>query len=149
MLLHLGVFDIPYKKYNEGVSTGDVATMLEAKYGIMKAFYRIHEKQFQEAFTKGLQGAIENALAGQPIRRGGPFLEACGKIEERFKDFITLNEINAAGIPGVPTKSSGQTSFRKGGISHRRKHPYAQKNPARPSFLDTGQFVSSFHAWVD
>ena len=34
------------------------------------------------------------------------------------------------------------------GVSHRLKHPYAQKNPARPFAVDTGLYVQSFRAIV-
>jgi hypothetical protein len=33
------------------------------------------------------------------------------------------------------------------GVNHRKKRPYAKRD-ARPAFVDTGLFVSSFRAWM-
>jgi hypothetical protein len=76
-------------------------------------------------------------------QRVDPWARGMGKIEQRFRDFISLREVERVGIPGVPTKAALR------GISHRLLHPYARSNQRRPSFRDTGLYMNSFRAWVD
>lgn len=140
LVLHLGVLDIPYAD-EAGKTTGDVAEILEAKYGIMQAFYDRHQNGIAEDMAQSLEGALESILMGAPpaavIRAAQA---ATGKIETRFKQFLSKREIETMGIGGVPTEAAIK------GVSHRMKK---RKKGRRPSFIDTGLYQQSMKAWVD
>ena len=161
--LHLGVIDIPYagpgystpsttRKSRPSkrprarggpisISTGDVAEILEAEYHIMETFYELHEAMIAQEATDSVQDAIDALVMGAPHTLD-PFGSVMQTIEARFKQFLSLREMDRLGIPGVPTKAAQM------GVSHRFKHPYARR-AERPSFIDTGQYQASFKAWVD
>lgn len=163
LTLHLGVIEVPYEpekvdehlkqKYGiastaKNVTTGDVAEILEAEYHPMEIFAEIHIDDITNALETGLSDVLEAIMSGAPTTID-PFGEGTSKIEDLFKNFLSDEEMERVGYPGVPTAASGKTEKRKGGINHRLKHPYAASNPARPSFIDTGLYQSSFKAWVD
>lgn len=165
--LHLGVIDVSYlppqpttpqpkkapkrpgrsrvhkrhaKKY-ENISTGDVAEILEAKYHIFEVFFREHEADIAKDIENSLGGAIESLLMGGPPQLDA-FGSATSSIEARMKRFLSDQEMEKLGYPGVPT----QAALR--GVSHRFKNPYAKRAP-RPSFIDTGTLQASMKSWVD
>lgn len=154
--LHLGVLDQPYRavgyaarmlKKNgkpnvpRAITTGDVAQILEDKYGIMQRFADVHwNDTFAPALENSVQGALEALMMGQVV---DPWGSATQKIEARFRDFINSKEAERVAIPGTPTMAAIM------GVNHRLKHPYSRKNPRRPSFRDTGLYVTSFRSWVD
>lgn len=140
--LHLGVNDVPYTKYNLGKTTGDVAQILEAKYGIMAAFVSIREGAILNAIEGGIAKTLETALIrGGRLPKGGPLAGAMSAIEHDFKQALAMQMLDGK-IPGVPTAAALR------GVSHRFKRPYVRR-PQRPSFIDTGLYQSSFRAWVD
>lgn len=128
----------PYR--NDGLTTADVARFLEDQYGVMGAFYRSHEADVVKALEESLGGAVESLMMG---RRVEPWGRATQAIQREFRDFISSKEAERVGIPGTPTKAALR------GVNHRLKHPYAKRNPRRPSFRDTGLYMTSFRAWVD
>jgi hypothetical protein len=148
MTLHLGVIDMPYNHDPKGKTTGDVATILEEKYHLMRIFYEYHKPFVAKQLEQGLAGALESVLMGGPMH-GNAFGQACDEIADLFKTELAERKFDGRGIPGVPTAASGGTSKRRGGVNHRLKHPYRQSNPVRPSFVDTGLFSESVKCWVD
>lgn len=138
--LHLGVVDVPYADAG-GKTTGDVAEILEAKYHVMRIFFQLNDKKIVKYLEDGVRGHVENIIMGGPAS-GAPFAEGLGKIESRFRDFLSRKEMDSLGYPGVPTAAALR------GVSHRFKKPGSRRAP-RPSFVDTGLFQSSFRAWVD
>ena len=139
--LNLGVMVIPYRNATdkaESVTTGDVAQWLERRYRIMEVFVRVHHKVIENALAGSVEGALEALIMKRRIK---PFARGTAVIETRFKRFISSREVERVGIPGTPTHAALM------GFSHRRKHPYA-RGPRRPSFRDTGLYMSSFKAWV-
>lgn len=142
LTLHLGVLDVPYRSNSAKVSamtTGDVAEILEAKYGVMETFARVHQEDIAAAIEGSLGSAMESLLSGTAV---DPWGSASRSIEDQFKRFIASGEAERVGIPGTPTKAALK------GVSHRYKHPYA-RHPRRPSFRDTGGYVDFFKAWID
>lgn len=135
--LHLGVLIQPYRL--GGKTTGDVASILENKYGVMDAFYRVHGDDVAHAVEDSLGGALESLMMGRMI---DPWAGGMRSIEERFREFISSGEAEHVGIPGTPTKAAQR------GVSHRFAHPYARRSP-RVSFRDTGLYMNSFRAWVE
>lgn len=152
--LHLGVIDLPYadasyrsvkrkkpRRSSAGSrTTGDIATILEAKYGIMAFFYEKYEKKIMETLEESFIGAARTIALGGPLTID-PGSEASSKIEAMFRNMLTNKELDGQ-VPGVATQASLD------GVSHRFAKPYAKRRP-RPSFIDTGLYEGSFKAWVD
>lgn len=142
-VLHFGVLVQPYRSRSKkagALTTADVARFLEDRYGIMATFYRVHGKDVATALEQSLGGALESLLMGQRVDPWGRGMQA---IQQEFRDFISSKEAERVGIPGTPT----QAALR--GVNHRLKHPYRKSNPRRPSFRDTGLYMTSFRSWVD
>lgn len=145
--IHLGVTEMPYSFGDLGRSkkgkprastTGDVAEILEAKYGVMQLFWEKHGQEAIDEMHEALQGAFESTVLGAPASPA-PFAAATGKIEEMFQQFIDMKEMDGL-APGVPTAAS------LAGVNHRFKR---KRGPVRPSFKDTGLYESSFRCWVE
>jgi hypothetical protein len=153
VILHLGVADLPYnqaqppprkgrrrrKTSASTVTTGDVAEFLENRYHIMEIFFQERQADIAGYLENSLEGALENVLLGAPPSND-PFGTATSEIEDRFKMFLSNKEMEALGYPGVPTQAALK------GVNHRLK---LRKGPRRPSFIDTGLYQASFHAWID
>lgn len=137
--LHLGVLVQAYRTQNAR-TTADVAEILEAKYGVMEAFWRVHGQEGADALAESVVGALESLLMGQSV---DPFASGAQKIETAFRDFISSGEAEHVGIPGTPTQAAQR------GVNHRLKHPYRKRNPQRVSFRDSGLYLTSFRAWAD
>lgn len=167
LTLHIGVIDVPYverespakmkarvskngrapKKLKrhpapEHKTTGDVATIIEDKYGLFTTFFEVKELEIASYLEEGLGGMLENILIGGPLI-ADPFAEGCSKIDESFRNFISSREAETSGIEGTPTQAA------KRGVNHRLKHPYKKSNPRRPSFDDTGLMMASEKSWID
>jgi hypothetical protein len=138
--LHLGVVDEPYAK--GGKTTGDVANILEEKYGLFSAFVEMHAPVIQHVVENSLQGSIETMLMGGGGSAGASYLStATTELEELFREAIDMQSYDFK-LPGTPTKAALR------GVKHAYAKPYARRDP-RPSFFDTGLLSSSFKAWVD
>lgn len=147
-ILHLGVIDVPYQKRRSGkakrtaatVTTGDVAEWLENRYQPMETFYQQHEQEIADQLTQSLVDATESLMQGAPLT-ADPFGAATSQIEDSFKQFLSLQEMDKLGIPGIPTQAAkeGRSSrFKKG-----------KGRGPRPSLIDTGLYQSSFKAWIE
>lgn len=155
--LHMGVVDVPYAHSTapasgkkpptspgSTISTGDVAEILEARYGIMETFFDIHGQGIADEVADALRGKLEDFLLGNPnVDLSTPELlppGELGAIEQKFRNLLDTRGLDGK-VPGVPTAAS------LAGVSHRFLHPYA-KRPSRPSFIDTGQYQNAFRAWA-
>lgn len=139
LTLHLGVVDVPYVDA-QGVTTGDVANILEAKYHVVETFYERHQAEVAADLENGLAGALESLMMGAPVSLD-PFAAGLQQTEHRFREFLSSREMERLGLPGVPTRAALE------GVSHRFKS--GKKGKRRPSFIDTGQYQASFAAWVN
>ncbi len=163
--LHLGVTDIPYAwgaKASGGISaakaqkaaksktpppssgagktTGEVAEILEQKYGLFTKFVEIHRPVIEYEVSNSLEGAMETILTGH--MPSDPLATAKSGIEELFKDALTMQSYDYK-IPGVPTGAAQR------GVRHSFKRSYLSSRGPRPSFVDTGLFRDSFRCWTD
>ena len=147
--LHLGVIDIPYAEA-ESQTTGEVAKILEEKYGIMAAFYQRHKDDVQKAISASLKGQLTSVMAGKPLN-SDPYARACSVIDDMFKNFLTLSEIESMGIEGVPTKAAldGKSTRFKYGKNKGKRRKKAKYGVRRPSFIDSGTYRASEKSWVD
>lgn len=157
-ILHLGVVELPYAwtgdrgKSGSGAkkvsTTGDVAEILEDKYHVMQIFFEQHTADIAKALEEAIAGQLETLLMAGPreqarmMFRGNATKAAMAEIQILFEKFITNQEMDQLGYPGVPTAAALR------GVNHRMKHPYAKREP-RPSFRDTGLYLSAFKAWMD
>lgn len=164
IVLNLGVIDVPYAnearaqkvaKPRKGAAnrpvkqktasgtqtTGDVAQILEAKYGVMATFAFAQLPDIAKDLEESIAGALESMMMGGTTN-GNPFASAETAITTRFKQFLATGAIEHMGIEGVPTQAA------KDGVNHRLKHPYAKSNPRRESFIDTGAYSAHFLAWI-
>jgi hypothetical protein len=164
LTLNLGVIDVPYAneaktekiakprkgKANKPIkvktasgtqTTGDVAEILEAKYGVMDTFAFARLPDIARELENSIAGALETLMMGG-VSSANPFSSAETAITTMFKQFLATGAIEHMGIPGVPTQAA------KDGVNHRLKHPYAKSNPRRESFIDTGAYSAHFIAWI-
>jgi hypothetical protein len=126
--------------YGKGQTTGDVAQILEARYGIMRTFFDMNRDDIVRAVERSMVGSVINIVNGQP----GPIApeaQAMSDIETAFKQSLSNRAYDGA-IKNVPTQAAER------GVSHRFKKPYARR-ASRPSFIDTGLYQSSFTAWTE
>ena len=138
--LVFGVNDVPYVGPGS-VTTGDVAEILEARYGIMQFFFDEHNADVVAALDDVMRDRLDNLLMGAPVP-DTLFQEGdLSEVEDAFRRFLDAKEMDGR-VPGVPT----QAALR--GVSHRFSKPYA-KRPERPSFIDTGQYQANFVARVE
>jgi len=150
VIIHLGVIDIPYT--NGGITTFEVAQILERRYGIMRFFVRQNKATIEKHVTKSLKSALLDLVNGAPLGRD-PFAGAMEKVQEDFRDFLDSHGMD--GKPGVPTKAalSGKSSrFKRfspaAGAFLKGKKPNRPGVP-RPSFIDSGLYQATFKAWVN
>jgi hypothetical protein len=151
-VIHLGVNDIPYS-FSQNIgrtkkgkrkgrayasTTGDVAEILEDKYGVMATFVALHEEEIFAELSDSIQGSLESLLMGAPPGSNAGMAGASA-IEAMFQKFLDLKEMDGI-VPGVPTAAS------LAGVNHRLK---SKRGPVRPSFVDTGLFANSFRVWAD
>jgi hypothetical protein len=114
--------------------------ILEAKYGVMQAFYNSRQKVIAKSLEQSVKGAIESLIMGKAV---DPFAGVSQKIESDFKDFISSRAVERMGLSGVPTAAA------KAGVNHRLAHPFRKGNPRRPSFIDSGLLFSLVQSVVD
>lgn len=145
MEINLGVLDVPHLNWIGGKKTGeshltigDLATILEAKYHVMETFASVRRENIKSQVKDAMATRLTAELRGERDR-GRALNKAFGQIEHMFRDFLVQKQMDGL-VKGVPTQASLD------GISHRFKKPNA-KRPARPSFIDTGQYVAAFKAW--
>lgn len=161
--LHFGVVDVPYQRsltpqearrerwlrkkapwqsLSGTQTTGEVASILERRYTLFSFYWERHKDEIVEQLTDAMAGKLENAMMGhasnQPLFSPGDL----SAIETGFREMIDNRELDGQ-VAGVPTQAAQR------GVNHRLQHPYAAKNPERPSFWDTGLLSKSFRAWVE
>lgn len=165
LVLHLGVLDVPYSNYKEPEkvpqakkgrankplkpksdaatkTTGDVAEILEEKYGVLDTFAFARLPDIAKELENSIAGELETLIMGGK-HSGSPFRGAESAITTMMKKFISDREIEHMGIEGVPTQAAID------GVNHRLKHPYAKANERRPSFMDTTLYWQHLIAWFD
>ena len=152
MILHLGVIDVPEP---EGNTTYGVATILEEKYGLFSTFANVYEQKIVNSLTESMAKALETLLQGGSVQ--DPYKDATSEIEADFKNFLSSQEAERQGIPGVPTKAAleGRSIRFKGKVTAKgyvkgKRAGFTRKvGVRRPSFIDSGVMQASFKSWID
>ena len=138
--LHLGVLDIPHPGGGKSqLTTGDLADILESKYGLYSNFVEANAEQIADAISDSLSDAIDNMLSGAPVPEN-PFLDAEQEIAAGFVTYLDTEEIAKLGVPGTPTEAALK------GVNHRLK---INRGPRRPSFINTGVLRDATTAWTE
>jgi hypothetical protein len=138
--------DIPYSQTTgpqQGTqTTGDIAEILERRYGIMQFFADVHSDDvIVPELENIIGGKLENLLMGGPVHENVFEEGDLSGIEHAFRQMLDNREMDGR-VPGVPTKAAQM------GVSHRMAHPNAKRGP-RSSFIDTGQYQAAMRAWIE
>lgn len=163
MILHYGVADVPYadilttherrnlrwrtkrkpwQSLPGTTTTGDVAEILEARYGIFGHFQDKYGSEIGDMLAEAMEHRLEAVLSGAPISNAPVLPEgSLGAIEQKFRSFLDNREMDGA-VPGVPTEAA------KRGYNPRLAHPYAKDNPSRPSFIASGNYQAHARVWM-
>lgn len=139
MMLVLGVKDVAYSDPDDKsiTTTGEVAGLLEAQYGVMQTFYDLHKDEITEDIIKRLNSQLENMLQGSPHGRSHIRMEG---VEHQFRTYLSKDEWQ---------KTTGRTiEAARLGMSVRFKNKRNTKNKrsARPAFIDSGLYRRAFRA---
>lgn len=155
MKLNLGVLDVSYagsSGSNSAITTSEVAKILEDRYSVMETFYESRKDKIGEWLAESVGDAVDAVVFGDHVE---PFLDATQRIESAFRDFLSADEMSKmlAGLTESErdyflSSTGGFNGASLRGINHRKKHPFSKKNKARPAFVDTGLYRSSFRSWV-
>ena len=137
--LHFGIHEAPYE-YGKARTTHEVAEILEARYHVIERFVADSAPDIRALILE------QSARHAQQIMKGRkPQHKAMtDKIRLMFRSYILRRALDGHGTARFPIPTGA--SLR--GVNHRLKHPYARR-ASRPSFFDTGLYVSSFRAWID
>ena len=144
--LELGVLEVGYTQREPGgtnrtTTTYQVAEILESRYHVMATFYERRKEKIANLVADNVATAIQDLISGQ---RTSPTYRAEQGIEAQFRQFLDANEMQ---LLAMLVGNIASVAALKG-VSHRKLHPYAKKNPARPAFVDTGLFRSSFRCRI-
>lgn len=148
MKLHLGVIEVP--EIEEGSTSYTVGKDLEARYGLFTAFANTYGEKIAKNLAEGAQGALETLLLGNKV--SDPFVAGTEQITADFKHFISSQEAETVGLPGVPTQAALMgKSTRFKGKAKRGARPKGQVTYGvrRPSFIDSGIFINSLKTWIE
>ena len=167
MRLVMGVVDFPYAydreqigksgkvlkkkaKVKLSITTGEVASILEANYSPMESYFILHKKEIAEWLAESAMAAFRQQHITGSVT--DPSTKAMGLIEDGFKKFLSTREFESVPVPSLRSAHSSRrvpTQAALDGVNHRLAHPYAKSNPRRPSLIDTGLYQSAFKAWID
>lgn len=153
MKLALGVLDVAYSDAHGkkgATTTGEVAEILEDRYGVMETFFEEKKQQIADALAEQLVKQIAQVSSGGP-QPNDAFAGAEGQIDHMFRRFLDDEEMAriAGGLSeGEAARFRDFRGAGSRGVSHRKKQPYSSKNEARAAFIDTGLYQLSFRAKV-
>lgn len=143
--LHLGVIEAKYANNKESVGTGDVATFLENKYGVLGAFVDTYKQKIAKDIAGSVQSQINSIMMGAPP--GNPLAQAEQDITANAKGFISSGEAERVLSGMGPTRYPVPTRAAIDRKSSRFKE--GKKPGSRPSFIDTGLYEGSLITWSD
>ena len=141
--LHIGVIETKYADSKQAVGTGDVATWLERRYGVLGGFVGAHSQDIANDLAASVKSQITNLMLGSPTT--DPFAQATQDIATRAKQFISSGEAERVLAKGKPNPVPTQAAIDR--KSSRIKS--GKRSGPRPSFIDTGMYEGSLTAWVD
>lgn len=167
LTLKLGVLDVSYSDAGGGeTTTGAVAEILEANYGVMGAFFELYQDKIAQWLADDMANSIQDLVNGGPginsgargssatHRVAGTNRTASGsqsgsltfgadqKIEAAFRQFLFSGEMSK--IKGAQLSADAVA-----GKTKRTKSGFTKGKKARPDFVNTGLYASAFRAWTE
>jgi len=140
LTLNVGVFDIPHVGGEKtGLTTGDLAEILESKYGLYSGFVELHGQEIADVLADGVQDALD-AIIGAGVNAVDPLGAAELPLTAMLIRYFDNEEIAKLGVPGVPTGAALK------GINRRKA---SGKGVRRTSFIDTSELRNSSSVWVE
>lgn len=141
--IHIGVIETKYANSKKSVGTGDVATFLENRYGVLGGFVQAHITDIANDLAGSVKSQIKNLMLGAPA--GNPFAQAEQDITNRAKLYISSGEAERVLAKGKPFPVPTQAAIdRKSG-----RMKSGRRKSQRPSFIDTGMYQGSLITWTD
>ena len=142
MEIHIGVIPLPEPEYNKKtrVTTYDVATILEEKYGLFSFFVSDNIDTIASLITKNIQTSLHRHIQGES--------EDTATLDTAPSEMLGMlkRSLDSQAFDGriakVPTKAA-----LKG--FHRLKKPEERYGPPRPSFEDTTTMYQSLRVWAE
>lgn len=127
-------------------STGDVAEILERRYGVMQTFFDRRRDKIAGYLADSMANALQDRINGR--RGGSPTFEAEQKIEAEFRSFLDANEMDilSVGLAGPEITNPHISAAAAAGSNSRKK---STKSNARPAFVDTGLYRANFRVTVN
>jgi hypothetical protein len=131
------------RHFRKTMTAEDIGAILEDKYHILDVFWKLHQKDVLAVLRETILSRIKRMLTGRSTISDRTFTgvakPAFKDIEKAFRNFLDKKEMDALGIPGVPTKASliGTTGGK-----------FKTLRPGRPSFVATGIYRASFRVWI-
>lgn len=150
MKICLGVYDVPEPG---NLTSHELGEILEKKYTVFSAFADNNMQKIADHLSDSVAIAMENLAMG--IVPKDIFAPAGEQITQDMKKFISMQEIEKLGIPGVPTQAAldGLTLRTKNGRAPKKVKSgqkfKKQYGPRRPSFMYSGIFEASLKGWVE
>jgi hypothetical protein len=158
LTLKLGTLDVAYSDAGSGATTtGAVAEILEANYGVMGTFFDLYQDRIAQWLADDMAASIQNLVnsggridtsgrggsASHQVSQSGTLTYGADqKIEQAFRAFLFGGEMSK--IKGAQISAVAQA-----GKTKRTKSGYTKGKKARPDFVDTGLYASSFRAWTE
>ena len=138
--LNVGVIDIPHPGGEKsGLTTGDLAEILEGKYELYSGFVELHQEQIADVLAESFDDALDT-LIGAGVALPNPMADAEQKVTAMLRDYFDREEIAKLNGDGVPTQAALK------GVNHRLK---LSRGPRRPSFIDTGALRAASDCWTE
>ncbi len=139
-VLNVGVIDLPHPGGEKsGLTTGDLAEILEGKYELYSGFVELHQEDIAAALVDSLDDALDTII-GAGVVPSNPLAAAEQKVTTLLRTYFDNEEIAKLASQGVPTAAALK------GVNHRLK---LSKGPRRPSFIDTGALRAASDCWTE
>ena len=134
--VELGVDDVAYSDEDGGVTTYQVAKILEQKYQVMEVFYKAYHKKIAEEVQRKYAMMLKRYL--KDGKTWGEQTELpMDDTRALFSDYLDRDEWQ---------QITGRTIMAAAGKSIRKKNK-SYTGP-RPAFIDTGLYRRSFRAFL-
>ena len=94
--LHIGVIETKYADSKKAVGTGDVATWLERRYGVLGGFVAAHTQDIANDLAQSVKSQIKNIMLGAPTT--DPFAQASQDITTRLSTQACIRVLLSRGL---------------------------------------------------
>ena len=136
--VELGVVDVAYSDEDGGVTTYQVAKILEQKYHVMEVFYNAYQKKIAEEVQRKYAMMLRRYL--KDGKTWGEQTELpMDDTRALFSDYLDRDEWQSITGRTILAAAMGKSN---------RKKDKAYYPGSRPAFIDTGLYRRSFRAFL-